>query len=323
MPVMLGKIDPNRRYAVFSSTSVRNAESLSLNFIFLLPLTALAWKRIGFDSIIIIAGSEDVWHSDPLLHLVLTCARELDAVVVFINVHPANAVMVSQASRIFAANILVKAATAGGSGGNCSLMDNIYLVTSDADLWPISSSAYDLPAGVDVLSLNSLCCGTFQHHSETYRMIPMANIGARISTWQKLTIRNGLSPSTGYDLIEYMETEFGDVAVQEVHKGENVGWHLDQRLITILVSDWRRQRGSDRVMLTPRNTDTDRIDRSRWNPAESIVNKIDAHLLNDAYKRSEWHRMTPLLAALHGETSQQFAWSLNYYKNFTRLRDVS
>jgi len=66
-PAMLGRIDPSRKYAVFSTTSAANTEPLS--FTFLLPLTALAWKRIGFDSLVIIVGSEDVWNSDPLLYL--------------------------------------------------------------------------------------------------------------------------------------------------------------------------------------------------------------------------------------------------------------
>ena len=55
-----------------------------------------------------------------------------------------------------------------------------------------------------------------------------------------------------------MKTEFGDVAVGEVHKGENVGWYLDQRLVSILISDWMRHRGPGRVKLVPRNTDIDR-----------------------------------------------------------------
>ena len=92
-------------------------------------------------------------------------------------------------SRIFAANLLEKAAAVGGNGWDCDVMDDVYLVTSDADLWPISGSAYDLPAGVDVLSLNAFCCSTFQHNSKTYMMISMANTGARVSTWQNLTSR--------------------------------------------------------------------------------------------------------------------------------------
>ena len=94
MPGMLGQINPNRKYAVFSTTSAKHTDSLG--FIFMLPLAALAWKRIGFDSVVIIVGSEDVWNSDPLLDMVLSSVRQLDAVVIFLNAHPANSVMVSQ-----------------------------------------------------------------------------------------------------------------------------------------------------------------------------------------------------------------------------------
>ena len=92
-------------------------------------------------------------------------------------------------SRIFAANLLLKAATASGNGWNDDVMDDVYLLTSDADLWPISRSIYDLPDGVDVLSLNAFCCGTFKHGASTYQMVPMANVGARIATWRNLTHR--------------------------------------------------------------------------------------------------------------------------------------
>jgi len=92
--VILGQIDPNRKYAVFSTTSAGSDETLG--FVFLLPLTALAWKRIGFHSIVIVVGSEDVWNSDPLLYVVLTAVLKLDAVVIFLHVHPVNSVMVSQ-----------------------------------------------------------------------------------------------------------------------------------------------------------------------------------------------------------------------------------
>jgi len=91
-------------------------------------------------------------------------------------------------SRIFAANLLPNAATADENRWTPSnVLDDVYLVTSDTDLWPISDSAYTLPDGVDVLSLNAFCCGTFQHRSQTYRMVPLANVGARLATWRNLT----------------------------------------------------------------------------------------------------------------------------------------
>jgi len=91
--VVLGEVNPNKTYAVFSTTT-ENRDAL--NFIFLLPLTALAWKRVGFDSIIVIVGPIDVWNSDELYHFILSAVRQLDAVVVFLEPRPEKSVMISQ-----------------------------------------------------------------------------------------------------------------------------------------------------------------------------------------------------------------------------------
>ena len=71
--------------------------------------------------------------------------------------------------------------------------------------------------------------------------------------------RDGRSPPEDVDdLIEYVKVEFGDVAIREVHRGENNGRSLDKKLISILVSNWTRHHGADRVKLVPRDTERDR-----------------------------------------------------------------
>jgi len=90
---VMGDVDPEKMYAVFSTTT-ENRDAL--NFIFLLPLTVLAWKRVGFDSVVVIVGPVDVWNSDELFHFVLTAVRQLGAVVVFFEPRPEKSVMISQ-----------------------------------------------------------------------------------------------------------------------------------------------------------------------------------------------------------------------------------
>jgi len=94
VPVMFGEIDSNRKYAVFSTTSDENNQSY--DFLFLLPLTAMAWKRIGFDSLVIIVGSVTDWTFDTLRYIVLNRLRQLNAVIIYLKVPPVNSVMVSQ-----------------------------------------------------------------------------------------------------------------------------------------------------------------------------------------------------------------------------------
>ena len=91
--VVLGEVNASRSYAVFSTTTDNRD---ALNFVFLLPLTALAWKRVGFDSVVVVVGAVDVWNSDELYHFVLSAVRQLDAVVVFLEPRPEKSVMISQ-----------------------------------------------------------------------------------------------------------------------------------------------------------------------------------------------------------------------------------
>ena len=91
-----GDINPSKPYAVYSTTT--DSEQ-SVDFVFYLPLTALAWKRIGFESLIIIVGSAERWNSSEVFRMVLSKVRELDCVVVFVRARPENEVMMSQVSR--------------------------------------------------------------------------------------------------------------------------------------------------------------------------------------------------------------------------------
>jgi len=99
VPVMFGEIEPDRKYAVFSATSDKNKQSY--DFLFLLPLTAMAWKRVGFDSLVIIVGSVTEWTFDPLRYIVLNRLRQLNAVIIYLKVPPVNSVMVSQVRNMF------------------------------------------------------------------------------------------------------------------------------------------------------------------------------------------------------------------------------
>jgi len=79
----------------------------------------------------------------------------------------------------------------------------------------------------------------------------------------ELDNRYARSPSNVYDLIEYMKTEFGDVAHQKIRK-PNRGWFLDQWLISILVSEWKSQHEPGRVRLIPWNTKAGRLVAMFW-----------------------------------------------------------
>ena len=311
--VIVGNVNVTRKYAVFSTTT-ENREAL--NFLFLVPLTALAWQRVGFDSVVVIVGSPAEWNSDPLYNFVLSSVRQLDAVVIFLEPRSEKSVMISQVSRIFVANILRTSLHADQR----KAFDGVYFVTTDADLWPIYGDAYLLPPGWAILSLNSDCCGAFSHRGATYKMLPMANIGTNASTWAQLTRKFGHSPSSIDDILTYFVREFGSVALRPVRKGDNIGWFLDQMMVSLLIANWARENsGGGRVRYTGRDVGLDRVDRAGWNPGNNIDDKIDAHLLTEAYIPGVWVRLTHILRLLFGDMSDDYLWCVKYYEHFQSL----
>lgn len=304
--IVLGKINISCPYAVFSTT-LQNRESQS--FVFLLPLTILAWKRVGFESVVIIVGWRDEWNSDPLYSDVITTCYKLGAVLIFLESKQENIVMISQVSRLFAANILKK------KFQDQPGINDVYLLTTDSDIWPINGSIYQLPDSFNILTLNSDCCPPFTHRNVKYRMFPMTNIGARIRTWGKLTETNGTKPANTIDILSMFHQEFGSVAVQPVVKGENVGWYLDQQMISIRIDKYVRHNINE-VKYVPRHTRNDRIDRSNWSVKSGIKGKVDSHLLLNTFTPSVWPRVVELLKLLYGEKSAEFDFCNNYYTQF-------
>jgi len=84
----------NKSYAVFSATA--DHRQVSINFLFLLPLTVLAWKNIGYGSIVTLVGPSELWRRDEIVNLVVSRVRELGAVVIFIEPRPENSILISQ-----------------------------------------------------------------------------------------------------------------------------------------------------------------------------------------------------------------------------------
>ena len=300
---ILGKIEDGKKLAVFSAAF---GSKNSLNYVFDLPLTALAWKRIGYESIVLLVGSMQQWTSSELFNQVLFYLRQTAYVIIFLESEPQNAVMLSQVLRLFASNFIPELS-------NLDVTD-VYLVTSDADLWPLQNTIHDLPTNKSILSTNSNCCGIFKQHGQIYKMLPMAYVGMNVKTWLEVTKRFNFSPRSVDDVLNYFSREFGPFARRPVVKGHNDGWNMDQRMISILISDWIKKSGYPSVHYVPRNTALDRIDRREW-AVTSLQGKLDAHILENIYESKQWARMIPLLKLMYGEESLEFQWCQQYAKD--------
>jgi hypothetical protein len=100
--------DSSRRFAVFSCATPEKLNTRrGFDYAFYLPLTVLAWQRIGFESIIVIIGERSEWQSHPVLsHVLDTLERLPVATVLFMAGKIENRMMLSQVLvRICVANM--------------------------------------------------------------------------------------------------------------------------------------------------------------------------------------------------------------------------
>ena len=301
--VMLAGNQSHKRYAVFSS----NWDGDSFKYSFLLPLTTLAWRRIGYGSVVLIVGNLQKWRSTPARNYILESTLEQGAIVVFLQGAPSgNSVMLSQVGRLFAA------AFVPFNGSSDSV-----LVTSDADIWPVKAATYDLPSDrTSIVSINAFCCGYFKHKRTKYRLLPMTNFVANVTTWRKLIRRHTVLPSCAGDILTYAESVFGATARKAVKKGGNDGWNIDQYMMSMWVDDWQRHFGRGSVAYVRRECNRDRIDRFSLIP--TILNTtIDAHLVLRPYEEVRWELIRPLLNLLYG--SKSYRWCEKYRQHFLEI----
>ena len=216
--------------------------------------------------------------------------------------------MLSQVGRLFAA------AFVPFNGSSDSV-----LVTSDADIWPVKAATYDLPSGrASIVSINAFCCGYFRHNGTAYRVLPMSNFVAKVTTWRKLIRRHTVLPSCAGDILTYAESVFGATARKSTKKGGNVGWYMDQYMMSMWVDEWQRHFGNGSVAYVRRECRKDRIDRISWAP-RTRHGVVDAHLLLKSHEERTWKRVRPLLNLLYGNTSSEFRWCERYQRLFLKL----
>ena len=298
-------LSARKLYAAYGCATPRQ----DFNYAFYLPLTALAWERIGFESVILIAGSKSEWDQSEAAAYILRHLEERKCIVKFIESNEMNQLSISQIARLFAYKF-------------DTFADNDYIVTSDADVWPLEKDFFVIPARHSVLSTNAFCCGHFTHKDRHYRMRPMVSIGSYTMFWKAMmeTEHNMSLPASpdSEDMLSYFHKEFGDMVYKEVTKGENDGWYLDQRMISVRLQQFAENHGTGSVVLVPRTVGIDRIDRSGWD-THTLRDKKDVHLLDNGHLPATWLEIRRLLDSMYGAGTPELLWAEEYRRGFLKL----
>ena len=133
---------------------VPQGDNRAWGYAFDLPMTALAWKRMGFDTLAIITydNSRIDDKARALWRYIDKALRHVGATPIYFDVPSLTQSRLGQVLRDAIGDI---AETLG-------LNDNDFILTGDADYWPLMKSRYELQEDKDILITNAYCCcGTF------------------------------------------------------------------------------------------------------------------------------------------------------------------
>lgn len=271
------------------------------NCAFYLPLTALAWERYGYRSVVLIAGHRDVWEKDPTLNITLKFLELRDAVVIFVETPDTGVATMSKVLPLFAANIH-------------NFADSDYLISVGWNQWPLIQEIFLLPKEKDVLLVNYNCCGSIQWRKEKHVALSLVNIGTSAQKWREIIqTGNEVAPDSLEDMLQYLKKEFGGSA----YGGSIIEWNMGEVLASVKFGQWLQRNGSEQVVLVPRDVKNDRIggDENNWK-VPNPISKNDSILVNHGYREQAWSKIRPLLWQMYGKGSPPHRWCEEYVIKF-------
>lgn len=329
-PSLNANLDANgskmRRFAVFSCATPGPNSHRGYDYAFYLPLTVVAWHRIGFESLVLIVGEKSEWKTHPILSHVLATLERLsdDATVMFLSAEVENRMMLSQVVRICAANMK-----------DFPGRPSDFLMTTDADLWPLRRKHYYQPQGMNrsLMLLHNECCGSFSLAGRSYTMLPM-QVGASAATWKEIINGDSSAPielTDSASILNYFQQMFGQRVRQSVAFASD-DWYMDQKMLSIRVDQWLSRRHGNQSknqasVYKASDSGLLRIDRSYWSAEDirpnSFVNYYDAHLIYDGFTPENWKTIQPLLRLMYGKNSTRYEfcnrYATEFYEQFTQF----
>ena len=309
-----GRVEPGRRYAVFSSSF---SGDVSVNYAFDLPLSVLAWRRVGFDSLVMLSGDFRQYVEHAWLRHLVDVLRSMDHVVlVVVKVTPAHSqsvTTISQVSRLLAASLVPD------HGDDVTWLDT-YLLTADADIWGLRAGYLDLPADKDIIHAPTVM-GTIRVTGVDVTHIPLSYVGMRVATWLDVMSHSGRLklPTTSDHIVDFYTSLFGEKCCDDVKHG-GPGWNTDEDLISLRIHQWKNNINNPSQKQTKTNSNSQKQTMSSSNQSlephsvshtdlSSRIHVYVRHVTLDRLDRFAW-------PWLH----KRFAWPWLHKRNVRTLK---
>ena len=207
--------------------------SLNINadpgYFYHLPIVALTWRRISYESLFIIVHSDRSTFSKAA-NLTISYLRQMNVGVFFFK-----------AERNYEITTAMVVREMSGLLPESFVKENDFIMTSDADLYPLNPSHYVFACDDSIKLWNADCCGSFKHKrsggvEREYVMLPMGHIGMRKYQWREVMGLEVASDQMDGPTALRMIKKFNG----EVLQNDKVGvgsdyWYVDQKMVSVYV----------------------------------------------------------------------------------------
>ena len=213
---------PYENFVLLSCSS----DSYTSIYCYYLPYVALAWRRLGFEPVVFLVGSEEKFQEMPLISLL---ENDLQIRYHFVPIDPARSISMSQIIRLFGGFMSYETRTNQDS----------FILISDVDLVPVSRQRFVVRSNRSnyILAVNAFCCPADRFTYENMTNIhyyPISYVGMNRDLWRKIFLpidRCSFPSNITIDFIECVLQEKMNVSIpSNVIKGGPY-WDLDQKLL--------------------------------------------------------------------------------------------
>ena len=286
----------------------------SQHYIFHLPITALSWRRIGFEPIVFIVHTNQS-NVNNLDQTVIKNLRLIGVRVVYVQTFVAYEKITAMVIRLFC-----------GLLPNDIVGEQDFIITSDTDLYPIKSSYYNhrlIDMNDQIIVWNAYCCGSFEHNNQKYTMYPLGHVGMKKYMWKRvMQLSNYDEAISGQLVLNEINHIFGYNSTKRNHeivKGDNT-WYLDQKLVSVNIQNYEKL--STSLIMTRLSYAGERMDRSQteatWRKLISNFDSItDVHSHQSERILEIWPLMQKLFQKMFDKNQTKFLDT--YFAEFTHV----
>lgn len=227
-PLLIDPIQPVYFSSLYENIVLLSCSSDSYTSIYCyyLPYVALAWRRLGFEPVVFLVGSEKKFNQMPLMNLL---KHDLKIRYHFVNIDSTRSIATSQIIRLFGGFLSYENRT----------NKDLFLLTADVDLVPISRWPFEVHSNRSnyILAVNAYCCPNDKFNHQNFSNIhyyPISYIGMKKDLWKKIFLpsnRCTFQSNLTIDFIECVLKERMNLSIPtNVIKG-GPHWDIDQRLL--------------------------------------------------------------------------------------------